>query len=241
MSLTVKFDRILGRLREADVETPTPPAPSHTFTATTSGSNKTYYADEKETDMLTVTVTLRYDGNPVDADTNGVPSGWEKVPNTIGQYSKTISGSGSTGNGTFSYTANGETKTASAQSKTLTKVWPAYWGTYPSGTVPEARIDTIAADLAAQHRETSNVVNRVVNVGNPKDDVWLWVVTHGEATVVDANFNLNIMEAPVSVADFASPMPDTNFDLSGYKAYVATWPAEAGQGGYGDLKMNITL
>ena len=142
MSLKVKFDRILGRLREADVETPTPPAPSHTFTATTSGSNKTYYADEKETDTLTVTVTLRYDGNPVDADTNGVPSGWEKVPNTIGQYSKTISGSGSTGNGTFSYTANGETKTASAQSKTLTKKWPAYWGVYPSGTRSEDRHDS---------------------------------------------------------------------------------------------------
>ena len=239
MSLKVKFDRILGRLREADVETPTPPAPSHTFTATTSGSNKTYYADEKETDTLTVTVTLRYDGNPVDADTNGVPSGWEKVPNTIGQYSKTISGSGSTGNGTFSYTANGETKTASAQSKTLTKVWPAYWGVYP-GNVASGRIDTIASALAEQHRETSDVVNRIVNVpDHPKDDVWLWVVTHGTATVVDALVGANIMESPVALVAFLSPK--ANFDLTGYKAYIATWPAEAGQGGYGDLKMNITL
>lgn len=239
MSLTVKFDRILGRLREADVETPTPPAPSHTFTATTTGSDKTYYADEKETDTLTVTVTLRYDGNPVDADTNGVPSGWEKVPNTIGQYSKTISGSGSTGAATFSYTANGETKTANAQSKTLTKAWPAYWGMMASNDTA-GNIDTIVASLATQHRETSNVSNRTINVeGDPKNDMWLWVVTHGSATVVDATFNQNVMEQPVNLSEFESPM-NAQISLAGYKVYVSTWPIEAQQAGY-QAKLSINL
>lgn len=238
MSLKVKFDVILGRLREKDGDGNTP-TPTHTFTATTTGNNKTYYADEKETDSLTVTVTLRYDGNTVDADS--VPSGWTRT--ALGTYQKTVNGSGTIAATTFTYTPQGgSARTATSQARTLTKVWPAYWGTYPMGTVPSGRIDSIAVALAAQHRETDDVANRVVNVpDDPKDDMWLWVVTHGSATVVDANFNMNIMESPVSVADFASPISGTNFDLSGYKVYVSTWPAEAGQGGFGDLKINITL
>ena len=236
MSIKVKFDTILGRLREKDgSETPV----THTFTATTTGSNKSYIADVQETDSLTVTVALRYDGNLVDANT--VPSGWTRT--ALGTYQRTVTGSGTVPATAFTYTPQGgSAMTATSQARTLTKVWPAYWGTYPSGTVPSGRIDTIAANLAKQHRETANVVNRVVNVADsPTDDVWFWVVTHGSASVVDANFGLSIMESPVSVVPFASPMPDVSIDLPDYKVYVATWPAEAGQGGYGDLKINITL
>ena len=239
MTLKVKFDRILGRLREKDGsgDTPTPPV-THTFTATTIGSSKSYYADQQETGTLSVTVELRYDGNLVDADT--VPSGWEKVPNTTGQYTKTISGSGSTGATTFSYTANGETKTANAQSKTLTKVWPAYWGMVATNDT-NTGIDAIADDLANnQHRETASFSNRLIDVeGDPKKDMWLWVMVRNSATVVDATFNTSVVNAPVNLAAFESPK-NANIELSGYKAYVTTWPIEANVPGY-QAKLSITL
>ena len=238
MSIKVKFDRILGRLREGDDGGDTP-TPSPTFTVTTTGSNKTYYADQQQTDTLTVVAECRYDGNLVDADS--VPSGWERA--SLGTYSKTISGSGTIAKTTFTYTPQGGSAlTAKSDAKTLTKVWPAYWGTYPLDDFNKGDIDVIVANLKAQHRSTSNVVNTVMNVpSDPTNDVWFWVVTHGSATVVDAVLGANVMEAPVNAPDFASPMPGASFDLSGYKVYVSTWPAEAGQGGFGDLKINITL
>ena len=245
MSLKVIYDVILGRLRQKDGDggdTPTPPSPQSHFTVTTSGSNKTFYADEKETDTLTVTVTLKFDNVLVDADST--PSGWTRTG--TGTYERSISQPGTIAAQSWSYTPGGEygsqTATKSSASRTLTKVWPAYWGTYPSEIVLDHRLDGVVANLATQHRATSNVVNNVVNVpADQSQDVWLWVVTHGSATVVDNNLGANIMNAPENAPDFASPMQGTSFDLSGYKIYVSTWPAEAGQGGFGELKINITL
>lgn len=238
MSLKVKFDRILGRLREADGgDTPTPPV-THTFTATTTGNNKSYFADQQETDSLTVTVTTRYDGDLVDADS--VPSGWTRTG--LGTYTKTVNGSGTIAAATFTYTpSGGSAMTATSQARTLTKVYPAYWGMVDLGTVPQERIDSIVADLNTQHRETSSFSNRLIDVeGDPKKDMWIWVVTHGSATVVDASFNQNVMQSPVNVTDFASPISGVNIDLSGYKVYVSTWPIEANTPGY-QAKLGITL
>ncbi len=239
MTIKVKFDPILGRLREKDGDGGDTPTPTPVFTVTTIGDNKTYYADQKQTDTLTVVAECRYDDNLVDVA--NPPQGWERA--SLGTYSKTISGTGTVGATTFTYTPEGGSPlSAKTTAKTLTKKWPAYWGTYPSGVLPEGRIDTIAANLASQHRATANVVNSVVNVlDDPNQDVWLWVVTHGSATVVDNTLGANIMNSPDNVADFASPMQGANFDLSGYKVYISTWPAEAGQGGFGELKINITL
>lgn len=240
MSLKVKFDRILGRLREADDggDTPTPPTPSHTFTATTTGNNKSYNADQLETDSLTVTVTTRYDGNLVDC--TPPDNTWTRTG--TGTYTKTITGSGTIAAATFTYTpSGGSAMTATSQARTLTKVWPAYWGMVDLGTVPQERIDSIVANLNAQHRETSSFSNRLIDVeGDDKKDMWLWVVTHGSATVVDAVFNQNVMQSPVNVTAFASPISGVNIDLPGYKVYVSTWPIEAGQSGY-QAKLGITL
>ena len=121
-------------------------------------------------------------------------------------------------------------------------MWPAYWGTYPSEILLDDRLDGVIADLKAQHRATANVVNSVVDIpADPTEDIWLWVVTHGSATVLDNSLGASIMNAPVNSPDFDSPMPGASFELSGYKIYVSTWPAEAGQGGFGELKINITL
>lgn len=239
MSIKAKFDVILGRLREADGDGGDTPTPAPTFTVTTTGSNKTYYADQLQTDTLTVVAECRYDGNLVDADS--VPSGWERA--SLGTYSKTISGSGTVSATTFTYTPQGGSAlTAKTSARSLTKVWPAYWGTYPSEVVVDERLDGVVANLAAQHRATSNVVNTVANIpADQSQDVWLWVVTHGSALVVDNNLGANIMNAPVNAPNFDSPMQGADFELSGYKLYVSTWPAEAGQGGFGELKINITL
>ena len=154
MSLKVKYDVVLGRLREKDGDGGDTPTPSPAFTVITTGSNKTYYADEKQTDTLTVVAECRYDGNLVDADS--VPSGWERA--SLGTYSNTISGSGTVAKTTFTYTPQGGSAlTAKSDAKTLTKVWPTYWGVYPSGLLPSGRIDTIAANLAAQDRKSTRL------------------------------------------------------------------------------------
>ncbi len=246
MSLKVKFDRILGRLREMDDNTPPtpPPDPTEFFAANLTGSNKTWFADTVATESLTVQVALTFNGTPVDADPDTVGlSNWTKQ--STGVYTRTVTGSGTIGAMSWRYTPpgdtyGGQTAVRSTAARTLTKVWPAYWGMVATNDT-NTGIDAIADDLANnQHRETASFSNRLIDVeGDPKKDMWLWVMVRNSATVVDATFNTSVVNAPVNLAAFESPK-NANIELSGYKAYVTTWPIEANVPGY-QAKLSITL
>lgn len=238
MSLKVKYDVVLGRLREKDGDGGDTPTPSPTFTVTTTGSNKTYYADEKQTDTLTVVAECRYDGNLVDADS--VPSGWERA--SLGTYSKTISGSGTIAKTTFTYTPQGGSAlTAKSDAKTLTKVWPAYWGIYPSDDTSDPNITDMVSEFEKLgNRVTSKMVNNVVNIPNQtENDCWLWIVTRGSAAATPEAFDITILRDPVTGMEFTSPM-DPTIELDGYKAYLSINKADAGQG-FGNVKLSINL
>ena len=237
MSIKVKFDRILGRLREGDDGGDTP-TPSPAFTVTTTGSNKTYYADQQQTDTLTVVAECRYDGNLVDADS--VPSGWERA--SLGTYSKTISGSGTIAKTTFTYTPQGGSAlTAKSDAKTLTKVWPAYWGIYPGDDTSNPNITDMVAEFEKLgNRVTSKMVNNVVNIPNQtENDCWLWIVTRGSASATPEAFDITILRDPVSGMEFTSPINE-NIELDGYKVYISINKADAGQG-FGNVKLSINL
>lgn len=241
--MKVKFDAILGRLREKDGsggDTPTPPNPNSHFTVTTSGDNKTFYADEKESDTLTVTVTLRFDNVPVDA--NSTPSGWTHTG--TGTYERTISHPGTIAAQQWSYTPGGQygsqTATKSSPSRSLTKVYPAYWGIFAGNDASQPDITAIVASLSGQHRVTANLPTTVVNVpNNTANDAWLWIVTKGSATALNNEFNVNIMRDPVAGKEFTSPR-NNSIDLQGYTAYVSQNQAEAGLG-FGNVKLTINL
>lgn len=235
MTLKVKFDRILGRLREKDGDsTPTPPV-THSLTAVTTPGNQTYLADEQTSPGMTVTVKLYFDGTIVDAAS--LPTGWLHAG--LGTYTRHIDHPGSVDAQQWTYVHEGRTYTANSQKRTLTAIWPAYWGIYPSNDAG-GDIRAIVADLAGQHRETANA-NRTVAVPNPTaSSCWLWIVARNYADAEStATPGISIMEAPVTGKSFTSPV-NPSINLSDYKAYVSMHSAKAGAS-FGNVKLTINL
>lgn len=241
MSIKVKFDRILGRLREMDCGGTPPPDPSALFRVSTAGDNKVFYADEKQNDTLTVVVTLRFDGQLVDADT--VPSGWTRTG--LGTYQRSISEPGIIAAQAWSYTPGGaygsQTCTGNSEARSLKKVWPAYWGIWP-GNDASGDITAIVADLKSQHRLTSSLPATTIEMPNPTGgSCWLWIVTHGSATAQPAPTpGISMMEEPVTGKQFDSPMPNADWRLDGYKAYVSIHSAKAGAS-FGNVILTVNL
>lgn len=236
MGIKVKFDKILGRLREQDCEcTPTPP--SHSFTVqTTPSGNVSYLADEAMSPGLTVQVVTKFDGAVVDADS--VPTGWTRTG--TGTYTRHIDQPGTIAAQQWNYTSDGTTYQANSASRSLTAVYPAYWGIYPSNDAA-GDITAIVASLKDQHRQTANLPQTVVEVPNPTgSDCWLWIVTKGTAKATPEAFDVTMMREPVTGKTFVSPMPGANWNLSGYKAYVSINPADAGLS-FGNVKLTINL
>lgn len=236
MAIKVKFDTILGRLREKDGDGGTP-APTHSFVAQTSpSSDKTYLADEQTSPGLTVTVTTKFDGVTVDADTT--PSGW--IRTALGTYTRHIDQPGDIAAQQWNYTYGGTTYHANSAKRSLTAIYPAYWGIYPSND-SGGDITAIVASLKNQHRVTTNLPQTVYTVDNPTpNDCWLWIVTKGTARATPEAFDISMMESPVTGKTFASPMPGADWDMTGYKAYVSINRADAGLS-FGPVKLTINL
>lgn len=247
MSVKVIFDRILGRLRETDYETgggggEVPDPTSHFSVTTTPANNQKYYADATTSPGMTVTVTLKFDNALVDAD--ATPSGWTRQ--SLGVYTKPVSPTGTVDAQQWSYTPGGvyENRTAvkSSPARSLSAVYPAYWGIYPGNIdLADRDLTPVVAQLYAQNRRvTQNMPTTVVNVpNNTKEDVWLWIITKGSATATPESFDISMMEAPVGDVFFTSPL-NGEIDLSGYKAYVSINKADAGLG-FGNVKLTINL
>lgn len=244
MSMKVIFDRVLGRLREEDYEggSDVPDPTSHFSVTTTPTRNQVYYADATTSPGMTVTVTLKFDGNLVDPD--AMPIGWTRE--SVGVYTKTLNEPGTVDAQAWSYTPGGvyEDRTAvkSSPARSLTEVYPAYWGIYP-GNIESIDDDLtpVVAQLYAQSRRLiSNMPQTVVNVpNNTQDDVWLWIITKGSATATPESFDVSMMEEPAEDLSFTSPV-NGELDLTGYKAYVSINKADAGLG-FGNVKLTINL
>lgn len=243
MSIKVKFDKILGRLREGckcDGGTPTPP-PTPTLAGTTTPSaNQSYLADAQLCPGMTVEVRLRLDGTLVDADTT--PQGWTHVE--TGVYQRHIDNPGTVAAQTWHHTTapgsiyGQQTASYTSPARTLSAVYPAYWGIYPSSDAA-GDITAIVAALKDQHRVTQNLPQTVVTVDNPTaNDCWLWIVTHGTAKATPEAFDISMMEDPVTGKTFTSPM--ANWQMNGYKAYVSINRADAGLS-FGPVKLTINL
>lgn len=239
MSIKVKFDRILGRLREKDGDggSPAPPLVPK-ITVETIGSNKTFYADMQQSDTLTVVVKIWFNGHLVDADSN---NGWTKT--ATGTYQRTLTEPGEIARTQWRYTPGGDygssTATGYSEARSLTRVYPAYWGIYPDNDA-SGNISAIVAALNDQHRVTQDL-NTTIEVPNQTaNDCWLWIVTHNKATATPEAFDVTMLRDPVTGKTFASPMSGTDWNLSGYKAYVSINPADAGLS-FGNVKLTINL
>lgn len=237
MSIKVKFDTILGRLREKDGDGGSPTPPSHSLSVqTTPTQNQTYLADAQQSPGMTVTVVVKFDGTVVDAAST--PSGWTRT--ALGTYTRRIDQPGTVPAQQWTYVHEGTTYTATSPARSLTAIWPAYWGIYPSNDA-EGDITAIVAALKDQHRQTSNLPTTVFTVDNPTgNDCWLWIVTKGTARATPEAFDISMMQEPVTGKTFASPMPGANWNLTGYKAYVSINRADAGLS-FGPCKITINL
>lgn len=230
MSIRVKFDTILGRLREADGDDE--PVPGNPFTAeATPDRDQTWEYDAAPCPGMTVVVRLRLYGTLVDADQT--PTGWEHV--STGVYRRGIQQEGTVPQQAWSHTSGGMTYNATSPARSLSPIYPAYWGIYPSDDAA-GDIAAVVAALKDQHRLTAGLSNAVYTV----DNCWLWIVTQGAARATDAAFDLSLMRAPVGGKQFASPMPGASWNLTGYNAYVSVNPADAGLS-FGNVKLTVNL
>ena len=239
MSFKVKFDTVLGRLREKDAQTETPPDPNPLFEVETlPAQDLRYMADEELNPGLTVTVYTRFAGELVDADET--PTGWYRT--SLGTYTRHIDEPGTIAAQAWSYTPGGiygeQTATKNSEARRLIAVYPAYWGIYP-GNDATGDISAIVADLCQQHRATANV-NTTVDIPNPTaNSCWLWIVTHNTADAEPtATPGISMMDTPITGKTFGSPL--ANWNMTGYKAYVSMHSAKAGAS-FGNIKITINL
>lgn len=237
----VIFDCILGRLRQEYQSESEAPDPTPFFTVETSpNSNVKYYADAEASPGLVVTVTLKFNGALVDADTT--PMGWTRTD--TGTYQRSIVSPGTVSAQSWSYTPGGiygtKTATKNSAARSLSEVYPAYWGIYPSNDTA-GDISAVVASLARQHRLTASMPQSTVEVPNPTaHDCYLWIVTRGSASATPEAFDINMLRDPVSEKTFASPMPGAEWNMSGYTVYVSINPADAGLS-FGNVKLTINL
>ena len=208
----VIFDCILGRLRQESQSGGETPDPTPLFTVTTTpASNVRYEADSETNPGLVVTVTLRFNGTPVNAD--NTPSGWTRTG--TGTYQRTLSGPGTVPAQAWSYTPGGiygtNVAVKSSPARSLSAVYPAYWGIYPSNDAV-GDISAAVASIAEQHRLTANMPQTTVEVPNPTGlDCYLWIVTRGSAFATPEAFDINMLRDPVTGKTFASPMPGADY------------------------------
>lgn len=243
MTKKAYFDPILGRLREKDSDQgggETPDPTPHFTVDITPTRNQSFLADEQTSPGMTVTVTTRFDGDLVDAD--AVPDGWSHP--SLGTYTKTLTDPGTVNVQEWSYTPGGVygslVAVKNSPARSLTAVYPAYWGLYPNPASELRDITAIVASLNAQHRITANLPETVYNVpNNTGDDCWLWIVTKGSATATPEAFDVSMLRDPVTGNEFTSPV-NNSIHLDGYKAYVSINKADAGMG-FGKIKLSINL
>lgn len=241
---TVKFDPILGRLRESDYDQggggETPDPSPHFTVGITPTRNQSYLADAQESPGMTVTVTTRFDGNLVDADST--PDGWTRA--SLGTYTKTLADPGTVNAQEWSYTPGGIygslVAVKNSPARSLSAIYPAYWGLYPSNADTQRDITDIVASVVTQHRVTANLPNTVYDVqNNTAEDCWLWIITKGSATATPEAFDITMLEDPVTGNEFVSPI-NNSIHLDGYKAYISINKADAGMG-FGKIRLSINL
>lgn len=243
MTKKAYYDPILGRLREMDTdqgggETPDP-SPHFTVDITPS-RNQSYLADAMESPGMTVTVTTRFDGDLVDAD--ATPDGWSHP--SLGTYTKTLANPGTVNAQEWSYTPGGvygsRVAVKNSPARSLSAVYPAYWGIFPGNESTQRDITDVVASLAAQHRVTANMPETVVDVPNgTAEDCWLWIVTKGDARATPEAFDITMLQDPDTGEEFTSPV-NNSIQLDGYNAYISINKADAGMG-FGKIKLTINL
>lgn len=243
MTKIAYYDPILGRLRERESDQgggETPDPTPHFTVDITPTRNQSFLADDQESPGMTVTVTTRFDGNLVDAD--AVPDGWSHP--SLGTYTKTLADAGTVNAQEWSYTPGGVygslVAVKNSPARSLTAVYPAYWGLYPGNDATQRDIDDIVSSLASQHRVTAKLPKTLYNVPNvTAEDCWLWIVTKGSATATPEAFDMTMLRDPVAGKEFLSPI-NSSIHLDGYKAYVSINKADAGMG-FGNILLSINL
>ncbi len=200
------------------------------FSVTTSGS-ASYVADEADGTTLTVTVTVKFDGVAVDADS--VPNGWSKTQNKTGEYTKSVSGaSGTIDAQSFSYTPssgkyNGIEVTKDSEAKSIVVIYPIWYGFIDSNSA-----DDFATKFASLTRKTdANYSHNGRFTNTAGATAWFWALTHNSASAVD-KFTGDMFNSATS-----KTVTSKERTLSNYKLYITKKSAPAGD----DLSGSCTI
>ena len=190
------------------------------FVIKTDVEGETFYADEKNTTTMTVTVTLTFNGYKVDADKT--PVGWIKTANETGEYTRSISDEtgGLIPSTTFTYTVGkgeyeGIILSKSSEAKSIVCIYPAYHG-FAIGSSAQDLTDSIVSSFT---RTASNMIAETYEPKNKTGNTaYYWILTHGTADAVQ--LTKSILQEPILNIEFTSPI-DPTITMRDYKLYIS--------------------
>mgnify|MGYP007032339385 CR=1 FL=1 len=205
------------------------------YTITTDANPTSFVRDIKSEETMTVTVTLEFYGSNVDPDFT--PTGWGK--SETGVYTKQSTSSVSTQ--AWEYTPpsgkyEGIQMSKDSSSKSITGIYPAYYGIVPSGDTSNIN-NMVSQYLNTSDTRTTTSVNSDKSFTNETgQQAWLWILTYGTATARQSG--TSILQNPTTLS-FISPN-NGNITMSEYKLYISKNPIGVGLP-LSNVSINITL
>lgn len=188
------------------------------YKGTTDADVTTLIKDEDRQKTMTVTVTTKFFDTFVDSV---IPQGWN---GSNGAYTKDVTATTSSQtiqSATFTYTpSSGDYKditvTYKSSAKTLSVIYPAYYGLISSNNK-----DTIlgqANNLTGRKTSSySNSNEEVLNISG--EDKWFCILTRGTASAKQLGMSI-LTDSPYTNCSFYR----NGFEMQGYKLYVSKNP-----------------
>lgn len=204
------------------------------FVVTTTATGDSYISDVSASTTMTVTVTVKFDGSSVDADTT--PTGWTRT--ALGTYTKSITGaSGSIDASEFAYTPEsgdyaGITVAKNSEAKAIAVTNPIYFGfvTTNDHTQLASVIESLTRQTARK-QQTANLTN------SNNAPAYYWILTKSTATATQ--LGATILNAPVSGKSFTSTQ-NPAITMQGYNLYISTNSC-APNGSFDDVALTINV
>ena len=203
------------------------------FTLQTTAQNDRYYADTSIDTTMTVSVNTLFDNELVDIDT--IPDGWTRTG--LGTYAQSIRGTFDENNTIksqlFTYEYNKLRISKSSEEKTISMVFPAYYGLTDSNIGIYSPED-MTQFIRVLTRTTNSIENQPITIQNTsRNSLFMWFVTLGKAEVI---VNSNPLRMDLYTGGFVSPF-NSEIKLDKYNFYIFPKPVEPQT----SISINLTL
>ena len=207
---------------------------------TTSGSTTSFYYDTTEPDdaKKTVSVTLRFEGNVVTADST--PAGWTLDGTTYKCNLSLKTAPSQIAATTFKYTVSGGKYdgiqvTYTSLKSSVQWLYPIWYGFLPGNSPTEELINRSSVSDMTENTTGVNLPNMTLN--NPlSSEAYFCILTKGTATATQ--LGMNILTSVTTAPNFISPSSD-RITIENYRVYF-TKNSVSAHGSLGNVNLNIT-